>query len=53
MCGSIPIIENNCPLFEDFYYYKLNDDLNNITYNDEWCIHNLNVLKDKFTLKNN
>lgn len=51
MCGSIPIIENNCLLFEDFYYYKLSDDLNNITYNDEWCIHNLKVLKDKFTLK--
>jgi hypothetical protein len=52
MCGSIPIIENNCPLFDDFYYYKLSDNLNNLSYHEEWCTHNLKLLKDKFTLKN-
>ncbi len=52
MCGSIPIVEDNYSLFDDFYYYTLNDNLNSITYNDEWCIHNLKLLKDKFTLKN-
>ena len=49
MCGGIPIVENDCPLYEGFKYYSLSD-IKNIKYDKEWVKHNLSHLKDNFTL---
>ena len=50
MCGGIPIVENDSPLYEGFKYYVLNNGIKSIEYNSEWVNHNLNHLKDNFTL---
>lgn len=49
MCGAIPIIENESPLFEGFYYYKIENNLDNITWNEEWVIKNIQLLNKNFT----
>jgi len=49
MCGAIPIVENETKLFEGFYYYNLQSDLDTITWNEEWVIKNLELLNENFT----
>jgi hypothetical protein len=50
MCGSIPIVENECDIFKGFKYYKVDDDLTKITYNMNWVLDNLEHLKTNFTI---
>lgn len=50
MCGGIPIVENDSPLYDGFKYYVLNGGITNLKYNKEWVDHNLKHLKDNFTL---
>ena len=50
MCGGIPIVENDSPLYKGFKYYVLNGDITDLKYDKEWVNHNLKHLKDNFTL---
>lgn len=50
MCGGIPIVENDSPLYSGFKYYVLNQGITSIDYNEEWVDHNLTHLKNNFTL---
>jgi len=50
MCKSIPIVEDDYPTIREFKYLTLNNDLNNLTWNNEWVEHNSKILKEKFTL---
>ncbi len=53
MCGAIPIVENKAELFEGFYYYNLQSDLDTITWNKEWVMKNIQLLNEKFTYEFN
>lgn len=52
MCGAIPIVENESPLFEGFKYYNIEDNLVDMVWKPEWVSNNLNLLVEKYTYKN-
>ena len=43
MVKAIPIIENECPLYEGYKYYRKGDDY---LYRQDWIDHNLERIKD-------
>jgi hypothetical protein len=43
---AIPIIQNNCPLYEGYKFYNEGDKME---YKEEWIEHNLNKLKREMT----
>jgi hypothetical protein len=49
MCGGIPVVENDCPLYKGFKYYILSE-ITDLKYDRNWVDHNLSHLKDNFTL---
>lgn len=50
MCGGIPIIENEAEIYQGFKYYKLGDNLSELQWRPDWVSHNIEILKEKFTL---
>ena len=49
MCGCIPVIQNTCPLYEGFKYFTEND-LHNLSYDEEIVKHNDLLFLKKYTL---
>jgi hypothetical protein len=48
LCGAIPIIENDCPLYEGYKFYTIGQKL---TYREDWVKHNLNKIKKEMMLQ--
>lgn len=43
LCKCLPIVEEDCKLYEGYKYYKVGD---NYCYNKDWIEHNLNKIKE-------
>lgn len=43
LCECIPIVEEDCKLYDGYKYYKVGDDY---SYNKNWIEHNLNKIKE-------
>ncbi|MBE0428411.1 MAG: glycosyltransferase [Thermoleophilia bacterium] len=48
ICGAIPIIEEPCDLYSDFYYYDMNTHVDKLSYSRDIAMNNLMLLKEKF-----
>ena len=50
MCGAIPIIQNECALYEGYQYYTMSDNFGEI----EWCrtdaLHNYKLCRERMTI---
>ena len=52
MCGAIPIVEESCPSYQGFKYYSMNDDINNLNWDEEIINFNYNLCLKRLTLSN-
>jgi hypothetical protein len=50
MCGAIPIIDNECKLYDDFTYFSMSDNIEALQYNKQTVLDNLKKLEERFTL---
>jgi len=50
LCGAIPIIQNECPLYDGFHYYTMEDPIEALDWNREHVLHNFNLCRDRLTV---
>ncbi|WP_417608086.1 exostosin domain-containing protein [Owenweeksia hongkongensis] len=50
LCGAIPIIEESCPEYEGFRYYKMSDDARKFKWSQENAEYNYKVCLDRITI---
>jgi len=51
ICGTIPIVENTCSLYEDFEYFSMQDPIENLVYSREMAERNFQRVEERFTFK--
>jgi glycosyltransferase involved in cell wall biosynthesis len=51
MCGAIPIIQNNCDLYDGFFFYDMETPLEKLAYRPDKARENLELFLDRYTLK--
>ncbi|MCC8358459.1 exostosin domain-containing protein [Salinimicrobium sediminilitoris] len=50
LCGAIPVIEENCPLYENYRFYYMQDNRENFTWSCEDAEYNYNLCLKNMTL---
>jgi hypothetical protein len=50
LCGSIPIVEGTCPLYEGFKFYSFDDCLDSLKWDEEIALHNYEKCKEMLTI---
>jgi hypothetical protein len=50
LCGAIPIVQNQCPLYEGFRYYTMDDSLEELKWSGEDALHNYRKCRKRLTV---
>jgi hypothetical protein len=50
LCGAVPIIQNECSLYEGFRYYKMSDPLDKMEWRVEDAHHNAALCHERLTI---
>lgn len=50
LCGSIPIVEENCKSYEGYKFYSFGDRVDSLNWNEETALHNFEVSKKNLTI---
>jgi hypothetical protein len=50
MCGAIPIVQNECPLYDGYRYYTMDDALEEMEWTASDARHNQNLCRERMTI---
>lgn len=50
MCGAIPIVESNIPLYDKFIFYNINQSIEEYKWSEEIILYNFKQCKDLLTI---
>lgn len=50
MCGAIPVVEDACPLYDGFRFYRMSDDPRELTWDPSIAEHNFALVRELLTV---